>query len=37
MTADLTRRRTVPRTLVSTVIYHAVMLLIAAIFLLPFY
>ena len=37
MTADLTRRRTAPRNLVSTVIYHAVMLLIAAIFLLPFY
>ena len=37
MTADLTRRRTAPRNLVSTVLYHAVMMLIAAIFLLPFY
>ncbi len=37
MIADLTRRRTAPRNVVSTVIYHAAMLLIAAIFLLPFY
>lgn len=31
------RRRTAPRHVISAVIYHAVMLLIAAIFLLPFY
>ena len=37
MTTDLIRRRTAPRHLVSSVIYHCVMLLFAAIFLLPFY
>ncbi len=37
MSADLTRRRTPPRKTGRMILYHAVMLLIAAVFLLPFY
>ena len=37
MSAETSRRRTAPRNLGSRAIYHAVMLLIAAVFLLPFY
>lgn len=37
MTAPIARRRTAPRHLISAAIYHGLMLLIAAIFLLPFY
>lgn len=37
MTVDPMRRRTAPRKLHSALIYHAVMLLIAAVFMLPFY
>lgn len=37
MTAEPLRRRTAPRKLYASVLYHALMLLIAAIFLLPFY
>lgn len=37
MSVDMTRRRTPPRNLLTRLFYHAVMLVIAAIFLLPFY
>ena len=37
MTAELARRRTAPRKLFAGLVYHTIMLLIAGIFLLPFY